>query len=83
MYRNTDIMTTQDYNNLFEENKTTLSIKCNNGRTYFFETINDSDWMWGFSSKTTSFTYDEEKIMSYKDLNKYLSAVKRILKKQI
>ena len=73
--------TLSEYNEMFEKGKYTKSVNSTNGRKYFFHKINESEWMFSFSSKRNPW-YDE-KLMTYYDLNKFLNAVNRILKSKV
>ena len=70
-----------EYNEMFETGKTLKSVNSTNGRKYFFHKIDENEYMFSFSSKRNS--WDEEKLMIYTDLNKFLNAVNRILKSKV
>ena len=71
--------TIAEYNEIFN-GKMSKRIECKNGRTYFLFKIEESDWLYSFTSKRTDMTWDDEKRMVYRDFDKFLRAVKRIQK---
>ena len=76
--------TIQQFNKtFFNAHKSVFSIKCTNGRTYYFYKLNENDYLFSFNSVRTGMRWDDPKVMVYKDFDKFLKALKRIEKMRL